>query len=276
MHKLPVALLAVLSAAVVVSAPAHSLVKKWETAPDLKVTESALYDGGRGLLFVSNIDGAPWDDDGKGEIAKVGLDGHIIKQDWITGLSAPKGLGVHGSRLYAADIDRVVVIDIEQGVIVEKIAVPGSHGLNDISVDAQGVVYVSDSKDKKIWSIDGHKVALVIENLDGPNGVYALGRELYFLDNGSLFKLGPKGDKVLVSAGEKGNGDGLESIGGGEFVMTYWNGLVQYVKADGTREQLLDTRAEKISSADLGYDKEHHIVFVPTFAHNTVVAYELK
>ena len=81
---------------------------------------------------------------------------------------------------------------------------------------------------------------------------------------------------MLVSTGKEGNGDGLESVGGGEFLISYWQGVIDYAKADGTREVLLDTSAGKVSAADLGYHPGKRIVYVPTFFKNTVVAYELK
>ena len=258
------------------SGQTHSLVKQWETEPVLKVPESVLYDAGRGVLFVSTIDGEPWGDDSKGSIAKVGLDGKVIAAEWVTGLSAPKGLGLRDGKLYAADIDRIVVIDIEKGAIVDKIAVAGAHGLNDISLGADGTIYVSDSKDKKIYSVRDGKASLVIEGLKAPNGVHVRDGQLYFLDDGSIYRLGADHAKVLVSAGKEGNGDGLESVGGGEFLVTYWQGVINYAKADGSREVLLDTSAAKVNSADLGYDPVRHIVYVPTFFKNSVVAYELK
>ena len=42
------------------------------------------------------------------------------------------------------------------------------------------------------------------------------------------------------------------------------------------KQQLLDTRTQKINSADIGYDPKGKVVYVPTFFVNTVAAYELK
>jgi sugar lactone lactonase YvrE len=275
MKKALVALSAAFSAAVM-SANSPGLVKKWETEATLKVPESVLVDAKRGVLYTSNIDGEPWADDGKGSIGKVGFDGKVIAAEWVTGLSAPKGMALHGQRLYVGDIDRVVVVDVEKGAIVERIAVAGAHGLNDVAVDAKGVVYVSDSKDKKIYAITDGKAALVIEGLKAPNGVHVLDGQLYFMDNGSLYQLGKGREKLLVSAGMEGNGDGLESDGRGGFVISYWPGIIHYARADGTRATLLDTSAEKIFAADIGYDAKTRTVYVPTFFKNSVVAYELK
>ena len=81
------------------------------------------------------------------------MNGKIINVDWVTGLDAPKGLGIFKNNLYAADIDQVRVIDISKGVIVQNIPVEGATGLNDITVDQNGVVYVSDSRIKKVHRI---------------------------------------------------------------------------------------------------------------------------
>lgn len=275
MKKYLVALFAA-SGVAVLTANTPGLVKKWETEATLKVPESVLVDAKRGVLYTSNIDGEPWADDGKGSIGQVGFDGKIIAGEWVKGFSAPKGMALRGKLLYVADIDRVVVVDVEQGTIVDRIAIAGSHGLNDVAADAKGVVYVSDSKDKKIYAITDGKAALVIEGLKAPNGVHVHDGDLYFMDNGSLYRLGRNKEKQLVSAGMEGNGDGLESDGRGGFVISYWPGIIHYAGTDGTRETLLDTSEAKINAADIGYDAKRRIVYVPTFFKNSVVAYELK
>ncbi len=257
-------------------ADSHQLIKKWETEAQLKIPESVLFDAGRMVLYVSNIDGEPWGDDGKGSIAKVGLDGKIIAVDWISGLSAPKGIAMRGSRLYVGDLTNVVVIDIDKGAIAERIAVPGSEGLNDVTIDADGTVYVSDSKTKKVFAIKDGKSAVYLENLKSPNGLLFHDGALYLLDGEGLYRVGKDHSLTLLSDGMKGGVDGVENVTGNEFIVSCWQGTVHYVKSDGTREVLLDTHEQKINSADIGYDSKRRIVYVPTFFRNTVVAYDLK
>jgi hypothetical protein len=48
------------------------------------------------------------------------------------------------------------------------------------------------------------------------------------------------------------------------------------VNTNGQKSKLLDTKAESINAADIGYDKKNKIVYVPTFWKNNVVAYKLK
>ena len=258
------------------SAQTHKLVKLWETDSSLKVPESVLLDKTNNVLYVSNIDGQPWEKDGKGSIGKVSLDGKIIATDWVGGLQAPKGMGLYKSRLYVADMEEVVVIDITKGTIEKRLTVPGAQGLNDISISDNGVVYVSDSRGLKVFTIDGDVVKPHLESLQGPNGVLFHDKQLYVLDKGGLYKVGA--DKMLtkLAEGMEGGTDGVEHVTGDEFLVSCWAGSIWYVNANGTKENLLDTREQKINTADIGYDAQKRIVYVPTFWKNTVVAYQLQ
>lgn len=252
------------------------LVKKWETDAVLKVPESVKFDGVNKVLYTANIDGEPWGKDGKGSIGKVGLDGKIIASEWVTGLNAPKGMGIHAGKLYVADVDVVVAIDIAKGKIIQRIAVEGAEGLNDVSIDSKGAIYVSDSKTKKIHRIDKGKSTVVRENLKGPNGVLAVGSDLYLTDAGGLYKAEKTGALTLIADGMEGGTDGIEAVGNGDFIVSCWAGSVWYVHADGKKDHLLDTREQKINSADIGYDPATKTVYVPTFFKNNVVAYTLQ
>lgn len=256
-------------------AQSHQLVKKWETEAVLKTPESVLLDASANVLYVSNIDGQqPWAKDGKGSIAKVGLDGKVIAAEWVTGLEAPKGLGMYHGKLYAADIDRVVVIDIAKAAIVEKISVEGSQRLNDITIDAAGVVYVSDSGGGKVYAITNGKPSVFLDGLKGPNGVLARGSDLYVLDAGTMLKVGKDKTRTKIVDGLEASTDGIEQVQGDEFIVSSWNGFVYYVKG-GEKQQLLDTHAQH-KTADIGYDAKNRIVYVPTFFANSVIAFEVK
>lgn len=252
------------------------LVQKWATDTVLKVPESVYFDGKNKVLYVANIDGQPWDKDGNGSIGKVGLDGKIIATEWVTGLNAPKGLGVYAGKLYVADVDAIAVIDISQGKIVDKINIDGAEGLNDLSVDGKGVIYVSDSKTKKIHRIDKGKSAVLLENLQGPNGVLWNKSNLYIVDAGGLYKVEADKSLTKLADGMEGGTDGIEPVGNGDFIVSCWAGVIYLVKADGNKEVLLDTRDQKINSADIGYDPATRTVYVPTFWKNGIVAYTLK
>lgn len=255
----------------------HELVLKWESDSSLKVPESVLLDKANNVLYVSNIDGQdPWKADGRGSIGKVGLDGKIIATDWVSGLESPKGLGMFNGKLYAADLTNLVIIDIASGKIEQKIAIAGSVGLNDIAIDSKGVVYVSDSPGKQVFRVENGKSEKFLDNLNGPNGLYINGSDIFILDNQAMHKVNPDKTLTKIADGLDGNADGLENISGNDYIVSCWEGLIWYINADGTKEKLLDTKSEQKNTADIGFDKDSKTVYIPTFFKNTIVAYEVR
>jgi hypothetical protein len=257
------------------TAQQHQLIKLWQTDAILKTPESVLYNEKGKFLFVSNIDGQPWEKDGHGSIGKVGLDGKIIKVEWVKGLNAPKGMGLYNDRLYVADVDNVVVIDAAKEYIIRRIPVKNATGLNDISVDKKGIVYVTDSKSGEIYAIQNDIVNVFIEGLKGLNGVLAVGKDVYALASGTLYKISADKKTVVVAAGMEPATDGVEQVSENEFIVSVWDGIIYYVKGN-TVQQMMDTRGQQSNTADIGYDNKNRIVYVPTFFKNGVVAYQLK
>lgn len=255
---------------------AQSFEKIWQTDSLLKIPESVLYNPDAKILYVSNINGSPMEKDGNGSVGKVSPDGKIIDPEWVTGLNAPKGLGLYKNLLYAADIDEVVVIDTKNGSIVQRIPVEGSVMLNDISADKRGIIYVSDSRGGKVYRIENGKPSLFLDNVKGVNGVLATGNDFYLLAGGRLQKAGADNKLITLAEGMDQSTDGIEMVKENEFIVSCWSGIVYYVKADGTKETLLDTRNQKINSADIGYDPKNRIVYIPTFHKKSVYAYKLK
>ncbi len=267
-------LLLALSSLIAVAGHAqHALEKIWESDATLAVPESVLhYEDG---LYVSLIDGQPWQADGKGAIAKLDKQGKILDAAWVTGLNAPKGMGLWDNKLYVADLSEVVVINTADGKLESKIPVEGAENLNDITVDDKGSVYVSDSKLGRVHQIRNGKAKLYLSDLKGVNGLKAVGKDLYILTANDVLKTGPDKKPVTIATTETG-GDGIEPVGNGDFVISCWPGLIYYLDKDGALSTLLDTREQKINTADIGYNPEGRIVYVPTFFKKSVVAYRVK
>ena len=261
-----------------IEAQQHQLVMKWQSDTILKVPESVLYDGKNKVLYIANIDGQPNEKDGKGSIGRVGLDGKVLEAEWVKGLNAPKGMGLYKKTLYVADVDQVVAIDIKDGTIDRTYPVPGAVFLNDVTVDGKGVIYVSDSRTRKVHRIKKGQITTYLDSssLKGPNGLLAHDKKFYVLDAGTMYKVEKNMQLTKVTDGMEGGTDGIENVSGDDFIVSCWGGVVYYVHADGTKEKLLDTREQKINSADIGYDSKNRILYVPTFWKNNVVAYELK
>lgn len=253
----------------------HTLQKLWESDTTLAIPESVLPDPLNNILYVSLIDGEPWAVDGKGAIARLNKQGNILNAAWVSGLNAPKGMGLHGGKLYVADVSEVVVIEVQKGAIENRIAVEGASGLNDITVAKNGTVYVSDSKAGKVHRISGGKAETYMEGLKGVNGLLAVGNDLYICTANDVLKTTDGKQTTAVGTMPMG-GDGIEPIGNGDLITSTWSGVVYYITKDGSVTPMLDTREQKKNTADIGYDAKQRIVYVPTFFAKSVVAYKLK
>ncbi|MEO5650495.1 MAG: ATP-binding protein [Ginsengibacter sp.] len=265
----------ILSAAITAKAQTHSLEKIWETDTIVAIPESVLPDLANNILYVSLINGGGWDADGIGGVGKLSTDGKRYDSTWITGLNAPKGLGRFGNKMYAADISEVIVINIKKGKVEKKIAIENAKGLNDITVDSKGIVYASDSRTAKIWRIENNVPSLYLDDVKGVNGLKAIGNDLY-IGAGKNFIKADKNKKIIRVAEMPQGIDGIEPVGNGDFILTAWSGYIFYVTAGGNIETLLESHAEKMNTADIGFDKVKKILYVPTFNAKKVVAYQLK
>lgn len=278
MKKL-VAALTTLMIAAGAHAEGHRLVKLWESAAELKVPESVRFDARRKVLYASNIDGQPWVADGKGSIAKLGLDGQVLAAEWVTGLDAPKGLALSddGRWLFAADMGGIDVIDIRKGKLDHKIAIPDSLQLNDL-VNDKGTLYVSDSKGRKVYVVKHGKPSVYLDEtvLKGPNGLFVHAGALYVLDDNSLNRVKADRSLEVLAAGMTGGADGLESAGGDDFLVSVFGGAVWYVPAGGDKELLFDGKPTGTHTADIGWDPRTKTVYAPTFAGNSVIAFRLE
>lgn len=252
----------------------HQLEELWETK-ELPTPESVLYSAKDQVLYVSLIDGNGMERDGKGGVAILNMDGSIKNKEWFTGMDAPKGLGLHEDLLYVADLTSVSAIDVNSGKEVRKVEVPGAVMLNDITVDGQGRVFVSDTRTNKIHLIEESRVSLYIDSATAVNGLKFLDGSLYALVGPELWKIEADKTVSIVAKGFEEGGDGLEPVGEGDFLVTCWAGLIYYVKATGEIEKLLDTRGV-MNTADLGFNAEANILYIPTFNSNSVKAYKLK
>lgn len=258
------------------SAQKAALEKIWTSDTTLRTPESVYFHAKQRTLFVTNIDGAPWAKDGKGFISRMSTDGKVTELKWVDGLNSPKGMAVHGNTMYVADMDELIIIDINKGAIIKREKPEDAHSLNDVTADPQGNIYFSDSEKGRIYTYRNGAITVLVDNLSRPNGVFYGSKGLLVVDNNGLQAVG-KDKKLTVLAKLSKSPDGIEHVKGGEFVVSCWPGEIFYVNAmAGTSVKLLDTQAQKLQTADIGYDPQKRIVYVPTFFGNTVTAYQLK
>lgn len=258
----------------------YNLTKIWNTEAKFKIPECVIYDNVRKVCYVSNINGEADAKDGNGFISKLSMDGKIENLEWIKGLDAPKGLGIYNDKLYIADNTKIIIVDVKAGTIIKKLEVEGAKFLNDVTIDDEGKVYVSDFIAKKIYKLDGDKISVFYEDakLINPNGLLALKKEILMVDMGSglLYGLDYKNKSARIIADSLKGGDGIEQINTGAYLVSNWAGEINYVNDKGDVTLLLNIKNEKINAADIEYIKEQNLLLIPTFMANNVLAYKLQ
>jgi DNA-binding beta-propeller fold protein YncE len=243
------------------------------------------------VLYVSNVGGAPTAKDGNGFISKVSRSGKMLEQKWITGMSAPKGMVINGTKMYVSDIDYLVEIDTDTGKIVNRYRANGAVFLNDTAVDKDGNVYVSDIATKKIWQLKDGQISVWYDKPDlmHPNGLRVIyggkllvagwGKDMQ--DDGStkvggnLFTidLATKELKNLGSGAPIGNLDGLERDAHGNFLSTdFMAGALLRINKDGSHEMLMDLNT---GSADLDVIDKGHTAIVPVMLDDNIRAFRV-
>jgi len=254
------------------------LEKVWTSPEGLNVPESSFYNASDKTIYVSNIVGMHNIKDNVGYISKLNEKGEFIEKEWVKGLNAPKGLACTKTKLFVTDIDRVVEIDLANGKITKTYANAKSKSLNDVTVSADGRVFISDSGGNCIFYVgkDSLEVFLESDQLERMNGIYAYDNLLYLGSKDNFISVNQKTKAINILAEKTGYLDGIEMVGKNKFVTSDFQGKVQLIEPGKGIENLVNTIGIKVNAADLGYIPSQKLLLVPTFYDNKVVAFKLK
>lgn len=249
-----------------------SLEQVWATENVFDIPESVFYNPDEKMLYVSNIAGESNTKDGKGFISKLSLEGKVENREWVTGLNAPKGMAMMNGTLYVTDVDELVAID-GKGKISKRYPVKGAKFLND-PVAADNKILFTDMQDNKIYALENDKIVVWKEKgLNSPNGLaYHNGNVL--VASNTLDVVTPEGENQQLATGIDA-GDGIGIVDENSYLVSNWHGEIYYVEKGKDKVKLLDTKEQKMNTADITYLPEQNLLLVPTFKDNRVVAYRL-
>jgi DNA-binding beta-propeller fold protein YncE len=253
----------------------QKLEKAWSSTTDFRIPESALYEPKLDVVFVANMGEVLDTKTGDGFISKMNLEGKITNLKWVTGLNDPKGQAVWDGKLYVADMNDLVVIDIKKAQVIKTYPAPNAKFLNDVAVDDKGQVFVSDMKDQRIYVLadDVFESWLNNENLENVNGLWSEKGKLY-AGNEAVWEIDIKTKEMKALFHGAIEVDGLKPLGDGNFIFSNWPGRI-FISKDNVAIKLLDSTKEKQNTADIDYIPAKKLLLVPTFFGNTVEAYKL-
>ena len=255
---------------------APQLELQWRIA-GLANPESVAMSEDGSILYVTNVNGEGAAKDGNGFIARISTDGRMLEREWSRGLDAPKGIMRGGDALYVADIDQLVVIDIATGAIRRRVSIPGARFLNDLAFAPDGQVLIADSDAGIIFAIRAETSEVWLEHplLASANGLLPeRDRLLVTTMQGRLLAIDYASRLITVLSEGLGEADGIAPLGGGRYLVSEWPGLMHVVEADGTRETILDSRAENRFLNDFLLIGD--ILYQPHWEPNEISAYRVN
>lgn len=247
------------------------------TLQGLSAPESVAISADGSFLYVSNVNGEGEAADGNGFISRVSIDGKMLQEKWASGLDAPKGLVLKGSRLFVTDITRVVELDATSGKRVAVHDVPGAKFLNDAALAPDGRILVSDSDTGRISALKSGSADVLLEDarLKSINGLLPETDRLVIVTmQGLLLAMDWKTRTLKEIAQGLGDGDGVAALGGGRYLVSEWPGRIFEVAPDGSNSVVLDTRAEKKFLNDFVLVGD--TLYVPHWMPGALTAYRLR
>lgn len=249
-----------------------------EPVSGLLTPESAVQ-AADGKIYVSEINGFGQDGDGQIRVIDHGKSSVLVQ-----GLDDPKGLVIIGNDLYIADKSRVLRIALNQETASAEVFLAATdfpkvpQFLNDLSADANGNLYISDSGDilgtgkgGAIYKVTPQrKLSLLLDgNIDArilaPNGLLAdaKGEHLLLVDftSGVLYNYNQVTKKLEELANGFGGGDGIVKQANGNIYVSDWkNGKVFRVDA---QHKVSLIKEGYQSAADIALTQDDHHLLVP-------------
>lgn len=257
-------------------------IKLWEAGEGYKMPESAVYDAKRNVIYVSNYtaglkEGMAY---GMHTVSKATLNGKIIKEDFVSGITTPTGICIFNDKLYIAERFGVVEFDLTTEKVSNKYYIKSVGFLNDITVAADSSIYVTVSDSNVIYKIKNGIVEqwLSDSRISRPNGIlYDAGKLLVGVcSEGSLKSVDIATKEItLVAFLSKGVIDGITKCGT-NYLVTNYEGSLYLVTPFGKVTEILNTRNEKIYQADIYYAKEKELILIPAIWNNKVIGYQYK
>jgi hypothetical protein len=200
--------------------------------------------------------------DGDGQIIKLDKKGNTINASFVKEkLNAPKGIAINKNTLFAADIDRIVAIDLNSGSKLYEIDFSkDSSFLNDIAIWDNNTLFVSATDKNKLFKVNlidkTYSEITTDQTISGINGLFCFNKANRLYVNG--FGSDNKPNGVIGYINLKDNSftklTSLEGYFDGIFVskdVLYFSNWVAFEKKGVVMAiSLYSNRCTKIASID--------------------------
>tara|TARA_A100001391_G_scaffold72581_1_gene46416 strand:+ start:245 stop:2128 length:1884 start_codon:yes stop_codon:yes gene_type:complete len=256
-----------------------------QTISGLVMPESAIA-APDGRVFITEI--GEFGKAGDGKVTVIDKDGQ--KSTLATGLNDPKGIDLWNNELYIADVDHVVKVDMDGkvNVIADKKALPGKPVfLNDVEIDGNGTIYVSDSgtdegENAGIYQItQAGKISEILNTnsaIKRPNGLLMDGNDTLLVADfgtGDLYRTSISSGKTEALNKGFGGADGLVRDSKGYLYVSDWqNGKVWQLVEPKATPQLISE--DFVSAADIALSADGQSILVPDMKAGKLISLPIQ
>jgi sugar lactone lactonase YvrE len=200
---------------------------------------------------------------------------------------------VDGELLYVVDRDGLYAIEIATAEIEHFYKVEEPMFLNDVTVDCDGIAYVSDFSAQRIYSFnpETREIAVFLEDerLDTPDGLYIENGKLIVacwgpINNPATFGTSRLGNVIVIDLKTKeissliedgleiGNLEGIAKVGGDFYITDWFSGLLLRVDEDGFKTVMSGLS----HPTDPNYAEELGVLAVPEHGTDRVLFINLN
>lgn len=189
---------------------------------------------------------------------------------------------LYKENLFVTDNTDLVIMDPATGKITKRIPAENASFLNDITVDGNGILYISDSGKSSIYKreVSGEiSEWMNTGELEFPNGLLAVGEELYIAawggeSGGNILKVNFE-TKEIEKVSEKGIGnlDGIQQFGNSFYISDWASGKIHKIDKNGNIEEVM-TSARSVG--DILFLKKQNQLVLPMNLQNEVWWYQLE
>ena len=257
----------------------------WKTDAVFMTPESIVFDVNRDCYYVSNFNDQggfrqPTDSLYDECISRLSADGKVIDVRWVDGLLGPTGMCISGDHLYVVERKGIAVIDLVAMSIIARIPIRGALFLNDISVEENGTIYVSDSAGGTIYRYKDGEMSTWLKDdqiLKGVNGLVLYEEKLLAgtRSQKGLVSISLESKEVDVIHDQFLKGiDGIAVLEDGFLIS--WLSSIRFLNNEGELEELWSSDNKYEWCADFYYDNKTGTLLAPTFSMNSITCFSLN
>jgi len=204
-------------------------------------------------------------------------------------LNAPKGMMVNGSTLFIADIDRIVVANIETGAKIDEITFADTTvSLNDIFLLDDNTLLVSVTNKHELFAVTlSSKEIINLSNssVEGANGLCKNEKKIYVCGfaskekkKGNLYEYDLESNKVSTIVRELGHLDGMK-LYNNKLLISDWgadynHGKIWEIDLETKKPSIV--LEDELLKSPSGFDLLENTLIIPCLDSGNILVYKLK